>query len=312
MNALTMQQTGGKLTEQISAELLNSFVSYLDTSKRTVETYTCSLRQFFKWLTANEIRQPQRADILEYKSSLMARGLKPSTVQSYITAVKLFFSWAEQEGFYPNIAQHIKGVKIDKSHKKDYLTKEQAKEILGNIEQHNIKGKRDYAIMALMLTTGMRTVEVVRADISDLRTLGNKTVLYVWGKGRTDKTDFVIIEPETEKAIRAYLKARGNAKANEPLFVSTSNNNCGKSLTTRTIRGIVKEILRNAGYDSDRLTAHSLRHTSVTLSLLAGKDITEAQQFARHSSIDTTQIYNHALQKAQNSCSRAIADAIFY
>jgi integrase/recombinase XerC len=74
---------------------------------------------------------------------------------------------------------------------------------------------------------------------------------------------------------------------------------------------MVKNRLKEAGYNSERLTAHSLRHTAVTLSLLAGKDITEVQQFARHANIATTMIYNHSLDKAKNSCSEAIAKAIF-
>ena len=69
--------------------------------------------------------------------------------------------------------------------------------------------------------------------------------------------------------------------------------------------------MQAAGYDSARLTAHSLRHTAVTLSLLAGKDITEVQQFARHKNIETTMIYNHALDKAKNTCSKAVESAIF-
>ena len=96
-----------------------------------------------------------------------------------------------------------------------------------------------------------------------------------------------------------------------PLFASLSNNSRGQRMTTRAISGVVKEHLREAGYDSDKLTAHSLRHTAVTLSLLAGKDITEVQQFARHANIATTMVYNHALDKAKNGCSEAIAKAIF-
>ena len=114
-----------------------------------------------------------------------------------------------------------------------------------------------------------------------------------------------------ERAIRLYLTERGSTAENEPLFTSTSNNNAGERVTTRTISKIVKERLKSAGYDSNRLTAHSLRHTAVTLSLLAGKDITEVQQFARHSNITTTMIYNHSLDKAKNSCSEAISKAIF-
>ena len=82
-------------------------------------------------------------------------------------------------------------------------------------------------------------------------------------------------------------------------------------MTTRSISGIVKTRLKGAGFDSPRLTAHSLRHTAVTLSLLAGRDLAEVQQFARHSNIATTMIYNHSIEQAKNGCSEAIAQAIF-
>lgn len=82
-------------------------------------------------------------------------------------------------------------------------------------------------------------------------------------------------------------------------------------MSTRSISGIIKARLRSAGYDSERLTAHSLRHTAVTLSLLGGNSLQEVQQFARHSNIATTQIYAHNLDRAKNKCENTIANAIF-
>ena len=107
------------------------------------------------------------------------------------------------------------------------------------------------------------------------------------------------------------MNRRENIDDTQPLFTSVSNNNRGKRLTTRSVSGTVKTIMQEAGYDSERLTAHSLRHTAVTLSLLAGNDITEVQQFARHSNISTTMIYNHALEKAKNQCSNSISNELF-
>ena len=210
-----------------------------------------------------------------------------------------------------NIADHLKGAKLNRDHKKDYLTSRQVKEVLEAVERDSLQGLRDYAILTLMVTGGLRTIEVIRADIGDLRNAGEHTVLYVQGKGRTEKTDYIKLSPQVEKAIRVYLSARGETEETAPLFASCSNNSKGARLSTRSVSGIVKERLVKAGYDSSRLTAHSLRHTAVTLSLLAGKDITEVQQFARHANIATTMIYNHALDKAKNSCSEAIAQAIF-
>ena len=287
------------------------FISYLDASPKTVETYKKALRQFFNYLGVHGIRQPQREDVLAFRDDLKASGLKPTTVQNYITATRIFFKWTEQEGLYPNIAEHVKGAKLDKNHKKDYLTSRQAKEVLAGVQTDSEEGLRNYAILSLMVTGGLRTIEVSRADVGDLRTVGENTVLFVQGKGREEKTEYIKISAPVEKAIRTYLKARDFTTEEQPLFTSTSNNSRGKRITTRTVSAIVKNALKNAGYDSARLTAHSLRHTAITLALLAGREITEVQQFARHANLNTTMIYNHALDQAKNGCSDAITNAIF-
>lgn len=312
MNGLTVIQ-GKEIanSQTVGADLFSRFISYLDAKPKTIETYTRALRQLFNYLSFNGITQPQREDIIAFREELKASGHKPTTIQNYITATKLFFSWTAQEGLYPNIAEHLKGAKLNRDHKKDYLTSRQVKEVLEGIERDSLKGLRDYAILTLMVTGGLRDIEVSRADIGDLRTAGESTVLYIQGKGRDEKTDYIKVSPQVERAIRAYLTARGTVGDTEPLFTSTSNNNSGQRMTTRSISGIVKNRLKQAGYDSPRLTAHSLRHTAVTLSLLAGRDLAEVQQFARHANIATTMIYNHSIEQAKNGCSEAIAQAIF-
>ena len=291
--------------------IFERFINYLDASPKTVETYKKALRQFFNYIGVHGIRQPQREDVLAFRDDLKASGLKPTTVQNYITATRIFFKWTAQEGLYPNIAEHVKGAKLDKNHKKDYLTSRQAKEVLAGVQTDSEEGLRNYAILSLMVTGGLRTIEVSRANVGDLRTVGENTVLFVQGKGREEKTEYIKISAPVEKAIRSYLKARENVEEGQPLFTSTSNNSRGKRITTRTVSGVVKTALRNAGYDSARLTAHSLRHTAITLALLAGREITEVQQFARHANLNTTMIYNHALDQAKNGCSDSITNAIF-
>jgi integrase/recombinase XerC len=312
MNELTTVQQNNAIEAKpfVGAELFARYIAYLDSSPKTVETYTRALRQLFRYFSLNGINQPQREDIIAFRDELKASGHKPTTVQSYITATKIFFSWTEQEGLYPNIAERLKGAKLDRNHKKDYLTSGQVKEVLASVDRSTEQGLRDYAMLFLMITGGLRTIEVARADIGDLRTLGDGTVLFVQGKGREEKTEYIKISAPAEKAIRAYLKARANTADADPLFTSTSHNNSGQRMTTRSISGIAKARLQGAGYDSSRLTAHSLRHTAVTLSLLAGRDLAEVQQFARHANIATTMIYNHALDRAKNGCSDAITQAI--
>lgn len=294
-----------------SNELYKRFVLSLDAKDKTVKTYTTSLRQFFTWLSANGITQPRTEDVRAYRD-YMAATHKPTTVQAYIFAVRRFFDWTEAEGLYPNVAGKIKGARLNREPKKDYLTSSQAKAVLAGMERETLQGKRNYAIVTLMLTGGLRDIEVCRANVEDLRTAGDNTVLYIQGKGRDEKAEYVIVPEQAERAVREYLKARGNAEPAAPLFTSESNNSKGQRMTTRSISGVCKSAMVSAGYDSDRLTAHSLRHTAVTLALIAnGGNIQEAQQFARHANISTTQIYAHNLEKQNNKCSRLIADSIF-
>ena len=301
-------------TEQIEAAaiipaLYARYFQFIDATQKTAETYGRNLRHFVDYINAHGVTQPTRQTVLAYRDELKATK-KPATVHAYITAVRLFFAWTAQEGLYPNIADHVKGAKIDAAPKKDYLTAAQIKAILSQIDTTAEAGKRDYAMLFLMTVCGLRTVEVSRANIEDLRPLAGFTALYVQGKGHEEKADYVKVPAEVEKAIRVYLQSRKEKDGSAPLFGSVSNQNHGERMTTRSISRIAKEAFKAAGYDSERITAHSLRHTAVTLALLAGEDITAVQEFARHKNIATTLIYSHALDKAKNNCAASIAAAM--
>ena len=290
---------------------LDRFFMFIDVRDKSADTYQKATKQFMKYLAENGISEPTRETVINWREYLKETEHKATTIQLYLTAVKLFFTWLEQEGLYKNIANKVKGVKIQKGHKKDSLTSNQSKEVLSDIDTSTTKGKRDFAIVALLLTTGLRTIEIVRADVADLRTVGGNTVLFIQGKGRDEKSEYVKVAPQVEKALREYLRTRDSLNDNEPLFTSTSNENKGGRLTTRTISKIAKTSLVNAGLNSDRLTAHSFRHTAGTLALMNGAELTQVQQLLRHSNINTTMIYIDSIDRAKNNSEAIVADAIF-
>ena len=296
--------------EGMSRDLYDRFIAYLDSSPKTIETYTKNLKPFFAYLNSHSIARPARLDILAYRESLKGK-LKPTTIQNYLAVVKIFFAWTEQEGLYPNIAKRIKGPKIDRAHKKDYLTSGQVKQIAYEIDRSTVTGSRDYAIFMLMVSCGLRTIEVSLANVEDLRPVGDKTVLYVQGKGKTERSIFVLVPFKVEQVIRQYLKHRPEAKDKDPLFASTSNNNKGCRLTTRSISGIAKRLMRAGGFNSSRLTAHSLRHTAVTAAVNSGQRFDLVQAFARHANPATTMIYVHHEDALKNQCSTMVSDMFF-
>lgn len=313
--ALTATNTGNlQETPSLSFALFDDFVSFLDVSAGSVRTYNNAIKQMFSYFQDNGIVRPTYDDIRTYRDYLK-QTCKPSTVQLYVVAIRQFFKWTAQRGIYPNVAEGVKGAKLDREHKRDYLTADAVKNVLHCIDTDTLQGKRDVALIALSVTAGLRTVELQRANIEDLATAGGNNVLFVQGKGHEEKAVYVKLPAQTETLIREYLASRAKAgytvNPGDALFISTSNHNNGDRMTTRSISRIVKEHLKEAGYNSDRLTAHSLRHSAVTLALLQGQDLAEVQAFARHRDISTTMIYNHAVDQAKNACSQAVADSIF-
>ena len=258
-------------------DLINRFLRSLDVRPNSIKTYERGLKQFTEWLTSQGALQLTRETILAYKNHLSVKGISALTLSSYLVALRRFFEFAEAEKIYPNIAKGIKGAKRPKGFRKDALTTGQIKELLASSDRATFEGLRNHAILNLLVRTGIRTIELTRADVGDIRVQSNEMVLWVWGKGRDVKDEFVVLTEATLKPIRECLNRRGNLRDADPLFVSDSDRNKDQRLTPRTISRIVKEHLKKVNICSGRATAHSLRHTAITLALQGGATIQEAQ-----------------------------------
>ncbi len=295
----------------LSSNVLNRFYSYLDVAPVSIRSYSSGIRQFMKYITAERISQPNRENVLQFKKALIAEGYKASTVALYLTAVRRFFSWCASEGLYSDIAAGIKSPKQDKGHRRDALSAVQLKACIAGLNSTSEQGLRDRAMFLLMACCGLRTVEVIRADVADVQQLQDTAVLWLRGKGRSSKSEFVKLTPEVLQAIREYLSARGQVSGDMPLFASTANRNKGGRLTTRTVSAVAKRAMVQAGYNSRRLTAHSLRHSAATLAIQAGMPLQEVSEFLRHSSIAVTMVYVHSIARLKSKCESAISSAIF-
>jgi integrase/recombinase XerD len=246
--------------------------------------------------------------------------------------VRKFYEWAEANKLYPNVARGVKSPRRKQQLRRQPLTAEQGKHLLasavpeskqtgdGTAQAHReqLQALRDHAIANLLLRTGLRTVELIRADVGDISLKAGKRVLKIQGKGRDEKDDFVILTAKAHEPIDAYLKyraqtvmpnprssqaqttaaiRRSSLSPSSPLFVSHSNNNRDGRLTTRTIRQVVKQQMQAIGIDSPEYTAHSLRHTTAVSILRNGGSIEEAQSVLRHATPATTQIYTHTIKE---------------
>ena len=285
--------------------ILDDFKNNLDAKPKTKETYIKGVKAFIKWCDENNVTEVTHAILIQFKEDLMANNKSASTISMYMTALKKLYKYLETKGF-KNIASDLKGAKQKRNYSKDPLTLDQAKDLLNSIDRTTNEGKRNYALIHLLITTGLRTIEIERANVEDIRNIGNNSVLYIMGKGRDSKDEYVKLTYETLKAINDYLLTRKIKDNKEPLFTSLSDRTNGQRLKTRSIRDIVKKAFRNIGLNSDKITTHSLRHTAITLSLLGGTPLQEVQQMARHSNINTTMIYAHNLKRIESNAENNI------
>lgn len=300
-----------KLSNSSLEALLSDFIQFVDVKPQALRTYLNGIRCFMRYISKVGITEPTRETVIAFRESLQFK-LKPTTIQTYLAGVRRFYQWLTLHGYKGgNIAANVKGVRLTRDFKKDYLTAEQARELLESIEKLSVAGKRDYAMLTLMITTGLRDCEIANACVEDMQVIAGQSALLIRSKGQDGKYAAVKLAPQVEKAIREYLLARSIIDKKAPLFASISNHSVkNRGMTTRSVSRIVKMRLRAIGLDSERLTAHSLRHTAATLNLLNGGTLEETQQLLRHASLTTTQIYNHALTWAGRKSEVRIADLI--
>ena len=307
-----MTNTGQNPYAPVDEEIIGKWMASLDLASGTKETYLSGFKAFcwFVRSTSLDFDELTRDDVKSFKEYLVdEKKLKPATVSSYLASVRSFYAYSEDNGI-ENIAHRVKGVTDSRSFKKEPLTPDQAQRLLASIDRSTEKGMRDFAILNLMLRTGLRDIEIVRANCKDIQTKAGVDVLYVQGKGRASKDNFVVLTPKALSPITTYLEKRGNVNELDPLFASVSSRNAGERLTVRSISRIAKSALRAIGIDDERYTAHSLRHTAITFSLLGGATERDAQQMARHANITTTMLYSHDIDRIKHAAEREIDNVL--
>ena len=341
----TALQPAKRLT---SAELCQRYIDYIDRKKTTVKGYLTCIRRFSKWLAENSItlQAATREDMKAYRDYLSNSELKAVTRTQYFRAAKALVHWAYCEGLIlKDIGDNLHGEKTrTDGHKRDAVPCEAFPAIAASIDRSTEDGKRLYAMFKLTTTNGLRTVELSRLNIGDITQSGDDFFINIWGKGHDepDKPEYLL--PEIKEAIDDYLQARTDKYTSKsPLFVSTSNkgkpgaklyrkelDDAGNEIkvldrisdgriASNTISSMFKEMLVNAGYNSERITAHSLRHTSGTAAFKAAKaykidlDLYDVQHLMRHCDPKTTEIYIHTDDDAEREKvgRRAIYDYLF-
>lgn len=290
---------------------IEEYITYLDVKKITKESYKRILLGYAMYVE-RLTKPPTREDVKEYRDILFEQDKRARTIQKYIVVIKNFYEWVYAEGRGSNIAIGIKGAKIKNDFRREPLSVTQAHRLLEYAKDQSVKGiveLRNFVMISLMITTGVRAIEVSRSKSNDISYVEDAYALYVKGKGRDDKDDYVKLSPSVYKLIEKYLVARSDE--NEPLFINHGRTQKDVGITTRTISKVVKEYLRDIGIDDSKYTAHSLRHTAATIAMREGADLHSTQQLLRHKSPNTTQIYLTKVNRRNDFFEKDVSDRVF-
>ena len=271
------------------------------------ESYRHAIDEFIGWYCSEPRLAFNRSVVLRYRFFLEQKDLSPSTINVRLSAVRrLAYEAADTGLLSPELAagiRRVKGAKRLGIRIGNWLSVEQAKDLLRATAVETARGKRDRAILALLIACGLRRAELVGLKAEDFQLREDHWVLAdLVGKGKHIRT--VPVPAWAKRAVDDWTSASG---ANEgPIFrrVNRLGKVWGGGITPKAIWHIVKAAACQAGIQN--LAPHDLRRTCARLCHLAGGELEQIQFLLGHASIETTERYLGCKQKLRHAVNDAI------
>lgn len=308
-SGLPVAAPGPRLTAAHLQPLLDRFVDEkgINCAPDTQRLAGTALTRFAEYWTGPGQGLPYDVQlIVEFRNFLQREQLAVKTQELYLSAVRNFGTWLKASGITQwNPAQQVRGPKTKEGFRKQPLTLTEVGTLMHTLDEATPEGLRNKTIIYLLLKTGMREIEVVRANVEDYQATPDGHILRVQGKGRHDKTEFVVILPEVQVWLERYLATRLPLDGGDPLFLTMGKRH-GHRLAPRTLRSLIFTALKMANVKRPVVTGHSLRHTAATMSLNGGAPVTAVKDMLRHASIKQTNIYVHTMNRVKEGGERFI------
>lgn len=269
---------------------INPFLLSLEVSDRTKKAYVTNINYFVDWVKDSGMVIKTRDNIIAYRTWLISKKLKATTINAYLTAVRRFFGWLyEHDLIDKDFAKSVKSIQVDAEHKKDPISEDQWIELMGGIDFAKLIDRRDYMIMVLGANYGLRSIEIIRLNKEDIVMVQGQWALMLWRKGyeEADKKPRPIMADHAEMLLT--LVGDGTA-----IFKSMSNNDCSiqsERLSTSGLRYAMRKRFREASIESDRISFHSLRHFFATSLIKNDVPLLQVRDALDHKSVTTTEIY---------------------
>lgn len=283
-------------TTKTIVQIINEWLDSVDVTDVSKRSYRVKLNLWFRWLNNihYDVRRPTRQQVLGYKRHLEAEGKSSLTVDSYITAVRLFYRYCVRMRYYEDITEGVRCSTKLRGYRKSPLKREDATRLLDSISTDKLIGKRDKLMIAMMLLLGFRTCEIERMNVGDIDVVYDTRVINVQRKGRHDKAEAVALTPYIDELLQDYMSEREVESWDEPLFCSVRGER--SRLQRTSISEIVHDRLCSIGINDPHITAHSLRHTCACLLLADGVEMETVRDVLGHTSTNTTRLYVAQMQ----------------
>ena len=291
------------LAPTLQAFFTQRLITQRNASLQTIAAYRDTFRLLLTFAHDQTGKQPFQLDIDDLDAPLIgaflthleqARGNSPRTRNARLGAIHSFYRFAALE--HPEHARAIARVMAipTKRYERNivsYLDLDEIKALLAVPDPTTWLGRRDHALLVLMIQTGVRVSELTGLRVCDVH-LGTGAHIRVTGKGRKKRA--TTLTAETVKVIRAWLNER-RGQPDDPLFPTRQ----GGPLSRYAIGVVVSKHAAAAAtgcpsLQAKRTSPHTLRHTNAMLLRTKGVDIATIALWLGHESTQTTHIYEHA------------------
>ena len=286
-------------------------ISQRDASPATIAAYRDTFRLLLSFAAARTGKAPSALGLADIDAPMItaflehlqtARGNSVRTRNARLAAIRSLFAYAALR--HPEHGALIQRVLAIPGKRRDraavtYLTAGETDAMLAACNQATRTGRRDHAMLALAVQSGLRVSELTSLTCADIRIQAGPHV-HCTGKGRKERDTPLL--PATVRILKSWLAERQGQPA-DPLFPGPSGQRLSRDAVERRVKLCHQRAAAGCpSLSAKRVSAHTLRHTAAMRLLLAGVDITVIALWLGHESISSTQAYLHAdMQQKQEA-----------
>ena len=279
-------------------------------SAQTRRAYQNDLKAFMAFtgiVKPEEFRSVTRSHVLAWRADLETQGLAGSTIRRKLAALASLYDYlCESNAVTHNPVKGVKRPKVESYEgKTPALGDAQARALLDAPPSDTLKGKRDRAILSVLLYHALRREELTKLLVKDF-CQERRGVPHLCVHGKGGKLRYIPTHPQTLGLVADYMAAAGHgAELEGPLFRRVRAPKAETVATALTPGAVYSEVvvryMKQVGISGDNMGPHALRATAATSALEHQADIAKVQEWLGHASISTTRVYDRRGSKPEDS-----------